>query len=212
MTSGRRLLISLSIILVGNEVAGRTLQDRGGYDLSNGPVTYEAYYPEDAPQARQPLEKSYQTSYEGYLEASDRHQQSPQDDITPWRHYPPAYVNQYRRQQPSHTELEDALKTLIDAIRDERIARPAITELYIKEPSNTQKIDDDEVDSIFKPRPQVINYVFSGGEGQGDSFNKRGVGQRDEVPQVAAIEVSEKPHKIRHHHGEKLRRNRVAEA
>ncbi|XP_015126465.1 uncharacterized protein LOC107048030 [Diachasma alloeum] len=212
MTTGRGFLTALSIILVGSEAVGRTYQARAGYDLSNGPVTYEAYYPEDAPQVRQPLEKSYQTSYDSYPDSSDHHQQSPQDDITPWRHNPPPYVNQYRREQPPHTELEDALKMLIDAIRGERIARPAITELYIKEPSSNRKIDDDEVENIFKPRPQVINYVFGGGEGAGDSLSNRGVVQGEEVPQVAAIEVSEKPHKIRHHHGEKLRRNRVAEA
>ncbi|XP_011311550.1 uncharacterized protein [Fopius arisanus] len=174
MTPRRSFLVALSILLVGNEALGRTLQGRSGYDLSNGPVTYEAYYPDDA----QPLEKTYQTPYPVDNDPL-------KDNNAPWRESPPVYVNQYRREQTPHTDLEAILKMLIDAIRNERIApRQVIPQFYHK--------DVPEGENIFKSRPQVINYLVT---------------RDDEVPQVDAIEVSGKPHKVRHHHGEILRHN-----
>lgn len=71
-------------------------------------------------------------------------------------------------------------------------------------------------ENIFEPRPQIIQYLFSAPrenvfEAKKSNFINDDA-QIDSVvikePGIASIEVSEEPrHKIRHHHGERLRRN-----
>ena len=83
---------------------------------------------------------------------------------------------------------------------------------------------DPMMENIFEPRPQVIRYVFSnpkknelerlektGGE-KTDLINDEVQNQEDAGTKresgIASIEVSEVPrHKIRHHHGERPKRN-----
>lgn len=89
--------------------------------------------------------------------------------------------------------------------------RNANVEFNMKENENLES----ETENIFEPRPQVIKYLFSPPRGNESGEKKsnfiNGDAQVDAVikePGITSIEVSEEPrHKIRHHHGERPRRN-----
>ncbi|XP_043475143.1 GATA zinc finger domain-containing protein 14-like [Leptopilina heterotoma] len=80
---------------------------------------------------------------------------------------------------------------------------------------SSQDFSESLQENIFEPRPQIIKYLFSTPRENGYGTKKSNFINDDaridgviKEPEIASIEVSEEPrHKIRHHHGERLRRN-----
>lgn len=80
---------------------------------------------------------------------------------------------------------------------------------------SSQDFSESLQENIFEPRPQIIKYLFSAPRENGYGTKKSNFINDDaridgviKEPEIASIEVSEEPrHKIRHHHGERLRRN-----